>query len=128
MLSPKSLVYEERPSTWREWLDVVRYNRSTADYYPAFIKTFGQWEAGSRVLFFLVTLTALVVLPLELKIFALVVALLRYLIVMLSTRRTAEKFGERGIMLKYWIYDLLGPAIDYIISLKKSNNSPKAWI
>ena len=128
MLSPKSLVYEERPSTWCEWLDVVRYNRSTADYYPAFIKTFGQWEAGSRVLFFLVTLTALVVLPLELKIFALVVALLRYLIVMLSTRRTAEKFGERGIMLKYWIYDLLGPAIDYIISLKKSNNSPKAWI
>lgn len=128
MLSPKSLVYEERPSSWSEWLDVVRYNRSTASYYPIFIKTFGLWETGSRALFFLATLAALVLLPLELKIFALGLALVRYLIVLLSTRKTAQKLGERGIMLKYWMYDLLGPAIDYIIDLKRSNNSPKAWI
>ena len=128
MLSPKSLVYEERPSAWNEWLDVVRYNRSTAGYYPIAIKTFGLWESGSRTLFFLTTLAALVLLPLELKIFALSLALVRYLIVLLSTRKTAEKLGERGIVLKYWMYDLLGPAIDYIINLKRSNNSPKAWI
>lgn len=128
MLSPKSLVYEDRPSTWNEWLDVVRYNRSTGSYYPTFIKTFGLWEMGSRTLFFLVTLAALVLLPLELKIFALSLALIRYLMVLLSTRKSAEKLGERGILLKYWMYDLLGPAIDYIINLKRSNNSPKAWI
>jgi hypothetical protein len=46
----------------------------------------------------------------------------------LSTRKTAQKLGESGIVLKYWIYDLLGPAIEYIIGLKRSNNSPKAWI
>ena len=120
MLSPKSLVYEDRPSTWREWLEVVRYNRSTSSYYPTFIKTFSTWEGGSRMLFFMATLAALVLLPLELKIFALVMALIRYLIVLLSTRRTAEKFGERGIMLKYWMYDLTGPVIDYIIGLKQS--------
>ena len=128
MLSPKSLVYEERPCTWNEWLDVVRYNRSTADYYPTPIKTFSTWESGSRTLFFLTTLAALVLLPLELKIFVLCLALLRYLIVVLSTRKTAQKLGEKGIMLKYWIYDLLGPAIEYIIGLKHGNNSPKAWI
>ena len=128
MLSPKSLVYEDRPSVWNEWLDVVRYNRSTDGYYPIFIKTFGMWEMGSRTLFFLTTLAALVLLPLELKIFALSLALVRYLIVLLSTRKSAEKLGERGILLKYWIYDLLGPGIEYIINLKRSNNSPKAWI
>jgi hypothetical protein len=128
MLSPKALVYEERPSTWNEWLDVVRYNRSTGSYYPIFIKTFELWETGSRALFFLATLAALILLPLELKIFALGLALLRYIIVVLSTRKTAQKLGERGIILKYWMYDLLGPAIDYIINLKRSNNSPKAWI
>lgn len=128
MLSPKSLVYEDRPSVWNEWLDVVRYNRSTDGYYPIFIKTFGMWEMGSRTLFFLTTLAVLVLLPLELKIFALSLALVRYLIVLLSTRKSAEKLGERGILLKYWIYDLLGPGIEYIINLKRSNNSPKAWI
>ena len=128
MLSPKALVYEERPSTWNEWLDVVRYNRSTGSYYPIFIKTFESWETGSRALFFLATLAALILLPLELKIFALGLALLRYIIVVFSTRKTAQKLGERGIILKYWMYDLLGPAIDYIINLKRSNNSPKAWI
>ena len=128
MLSPKSLVYEERPCTWNEWLDVVRYNRSTADYYPTPIKTFSNWETGSRSLFFIATLAALVLLPLELKIFALGLALLRYIVVLISTRKSAEKLGEKGIMLKYWMYDLLGPAIEYIIGLKHSNNSPKAWI
>ena len=128
MLSPKSLVYEERPSSWSEWLDVVRYNRSTASYYPTFIKTFSTWEGGSRMLFFATLLAALVLLPLELKIFALLVAIVRYIIVLVSTRKSAEKFGERGILLRYWIYDLIGPIIDYMIGLKHSNNSPKAWI
>lgn len=128
MLSPKSLVHEERPSSWHEWLEVIRYNRSTSEYYPTFIKTFAQWESGSRVLFFITALAIIILLPLELKIFAAVVVLLRYMMVLLSTRKTAEKFGEHGILLNYWIYDIVGPAIDFIISLKRSNNSPKAWI
>ena len=128
MLSPKSLVYEDRPSTWGEWLDIVRYNRSTVPYYPSFIGTFGRWETGSRMLFFMVALAIMIILPFELKIAALILALVRYLIVLLSTRKSAEKFGEKDIMLKYWIYDLIGPVIDFIIGLKQSNNSPKAWI
>lgn len=128
MLSPKALVYEERPSTWAEWLEVVRYTRSTARYYPTSIKSFGRWEAGSRMLFFAATLAALILLPLELKIFALVVAIIRYILVLVSTRKTAAKFGEYGIAFKYWIFDLIGPFIEYIIGLKHSNNSPKAWI
>ena len=128
MLSPKSLVYEDRPSTWGDWLDIVRYNRSTAPYYPTSIGTFQRWEAGSRMLFFMVALAIMVILPLELKIVAAVVALLRYIMVLLSTRKSADKFGEKDILLKYWIYDLIGPVIDFVIGLKQSNNSPKAWI
>ena len=128
MLSPKSLVYEDRPSTWGEWLDIVRYNRSTVPYYPSFIGTFARWEAGSRMLFFLVTLAIMIILPFELKMAALAAAIARYIFVLLSTRRSADKFGEKNILLKYWIYDLIGPVIDFIIGLKQSNNSPKAWI
>jgi hypothetical protein len=128
MLSPKSLMYEDRPSTWGEWLDIVRYNRSTARYYPTEISTFSRWEAGSRMLFFLVAIAIMVLLPLELKITALAFVLIRYIMVLLSTRNSADKFGEQGILLRYWIYDLIGPIIDFVIDLKPSNNSPKAWI
>lgn len=128
MLSPKSLMYEDRPSTWGEWLDIVRYNRSTARYYPTEISTFSRWEAGSRMLFFLVAIAIMVLLPLELKITALAFVLIRYIMVLLSTRKSADKFGEQGILLRYWIYDLIGPIIDFVIDLKPSNNSPKAWI
>lgn len=128
MLSPKSLVYEDRPSTWGDWLDIVRYNRSTAPFYPTFIGTFQRWEAGSRILFFTVALAIIVLLPLELKLAAIAVALLRYMMVLLSTRKSIDKFGESGVLMRYWIYDLIGPVIDFIIDLKPSNNSPKAWI
>ena len=50
------------------------------------------------------------------------------MIVLLSTRKSADKFGEKKILLRYWIYDFAGPIIDFIIGIKQSNNSPKAWI
>ena len=80
------------------------------------------------MLFFVVALAVMVILPLELKIAALAIALIRYMIVLLSTRKSADKFGEKNILLRYWIYDLAGPIIDFIIGIKQSNNSPKAWI
>lgn len=128
MLSPKSLVHEDRPSKWSEWLEVIRYNRSTAEYYPTPIRTFARWESGSRMLFLLTALAIIVLLPLELKIFAAFMLIVRYTMVLLSTRKTASKLGEHGILVNYWIYDILGPIIDFMISLKHSNNSPKAWI
>jgi hypothetical protein len=80
------------------------------------------------MLFFLVAIAIMVLLPLELKITALAFVLIRYIMVLLSTRKSADKFGEQGILLRYWIYDLIGPIIDFVIDLKPSNNSPKAWI
>ena len=73
-------------------------------------------------------LAIIVLLPLELKLAAIAILLLRYMMVMLSTRKSIDKFGESGVLMRYWICDLIGPVIDFIIDLKPSNNSPKAWI
>jgi hypothetical protein len=72
-------------------------------------------------------LVALLVLPLELKLGVLAIALLRYLIVVWSSHYTARKLGERGIARRYWIYDLAGPFIEWTISSNESHNTPKIW-
>lgn len=127
VLSPHSIVHEQRPEDWKEWLEHMRYYGSTFDSYPATNRTFIRRERGSRVLFFLAIIVAIAVLPLELKIAAAATALLRYIAVIWSTHRVARKLGERNIASRYWIYDLIGPVIDWIIGSNDSHNTPRIW-
>lgn len=127
VLSPHSIVEEDRPEGWSEWLEHIRYYDSTRKDYPLNVRTFISRERGSRMLFFLATIVAIVVLPLELKLAAIIFALLRYAVVVWSSQRVARKLGERNIALKYWIYDLSGPIIEWIISSNESHNTPKLW-
>lgn len=127
VLSPRAIVEDERPEEWREWLEHMRYYGSTVDNYPAASKLFMRRERGSRVLFFLSSLVAIVVLPLEIKIAVAVMVLLRYLIVLLSSYHVGRKLGEKGFVSRYWIYDLVGPGIEWIIGSHDSYNTPKIW-
>ena len=127
VLSPRAIVEEQRPEEWREWLEHMRYHGSTVDSYPASRKLFMRRERGSRVLFLLSSIVAIVVLPLEVKIVVASMMLLRYLVVLLSSYRVGRKLGERGIASKYWIYDIVGPMVEWIIGSHDSHNTPKIW-
>lgn len=127
VLSRHSIVEEERPERWSEWMELMRYYSSTKRYYPASARTFARHERGSRLLFFLATIAAMVVLPMELKLGTIGLVLMRYLIVVWSARRTARRLGERGVALKYWIYDLFGPIVEWRIESKPSHKTPKLW-
>lgn len=127
VLSPYAMVTEERSSEWSEWVEHMRYYGSTFESFTPATKCFVRRERGSRVLYFLATIVAIAVLPLELKLGAIVLALLRYLIVLWSSHRTARRLGERGIALRYWIYDLAGPIIEHMVGSGESNNTPKIW-
>lgn len=127
VLSRYSIVEEERPERWSEWMELMRYYSSTRRYYPAMAKSLPRRERGSRMLFFLVVITAIAILPLELKFGAIGLVLLRYIIVVWSSRRTANRLGERNVALKYWIYDLIGPIVEWRIESKPSHKTPKLW-
>lgn len=127
VLSPYAIVEEQRPEGWREWLEHMRYYGSTVDSYPASRKLFMRRERASRVLLFLSAITAIAVMPLEIKIAVASMLLLRYLIVLLSSYRVGRKLGEKGIVSKYWIYDIVGPMIEWIIGSHDSHNTPKIW-
>lgn len=127
VLSPHAIVEEQRPESWREWLEYMRYYGSTVDSYPASRRLFMRRERGSRVLFFLSSIVAIVVMPLEVKITIAALLLLRYIIVLFSSYRVGRKLGERGIASKYWIYDIVGPMVEWIIGSHDSHNTPKIW-
>lgn len=127
VLSPHAIVEEQRPEAWREWLEHMRYYGSTMDSYPASRRLFMRRERGSRVLFFLSALVAIAVLPLEIKLAVVGMLLLRYFVVLWSSYRVGRKLGERGIASKYWMYDILGPVIEWIIGSHDSHNTPKIW-
>ena len=127
VLSPHSIVEEHRPEEWREWLEYVRYYGSTARNYPTSCRTFVRRERGSRVLFFLSAIAAIALLPLEIKLGVIGLVLLRYFVVLWSSHRVGRKLGERGIASKYWIYDIVGPVIEWIIGSHDSHNTPRIW-
>ena len=127
VLSPRAIVEEQRPEMWREWLEHMRYYGSTVDSYPSSCRLFMRRERGSRVLFFLSSIVAIAVLPFEVKIAVAVLMLLRYIIVLFSSFRVGRKLGESGIILRYWIYDIVGPVVEWIISSHDSHNTPKIW-
>jgi hypothetical protein len=127
VLSPDSVVVEERPEKWDEWIEHMRYYDSTRKNYPLEARIFISRERGSRVLFFLASIVALVVLPLELKLIVAALILLRYLVAVWSSHRISHRLGESGVAMKYWIYDLVGPIVEWIIELNESHNTPKIW-
>lgn len=127
VLSPYSVVGEERPDRWDEWMEHMRYYDTTRKSYPIGIRSFISRERGSRLLFFLSAIVAIVVLPLELKLGVATLILLRYGVVVGTSSRVASKLGERGIAMRYWIYDLVGPFVEWIIGSNESHNTPKLW-
>lgn len=124
VMSRHSIVKEERIDMVSEWKEQMRYYGNTRQFYPAAAKHFTTRELGSRALFFIVAIAIIVILPLELKLGAIGLLLLRYAIAVWSSRRVAHKLGERDMTLKYWIYDLLGPMLEWMLWSKKSRNLP----
>ena len=124
VMSRHSIVKEERIDMVSEWKEQMRYYGNTRQFYPAAAKHFTTRELGSRALFFIVAIAIIVILPLELKLGAIGLLLARYAIAVWSSRRVAHKLGEQDMALKYWIYDLLGPMLEWMLWSKKSRNLP----
>ena len=124
VMSRHSIVTEERINMASEWVEQMRYLGNARRFYPAYAMLFTARELRSRALFFLVIVAIIAILPLELGLGAIGLLLLRYAIVVWSSRRVAHKLGERDMALKYWIYDLFGPMLEMMLWSKKSHNKP----
>ena len=79
------------------------------------------------MLFFATAVCALAVMPLEYKIAALTLVIVRYVAVALEVRRVARRLGEGGIMGRYFIYDLLSPLWAAVLWVMLLRRDDRVW-
>ena len=127
VLSPRASVSERCWGGLRWWFSQSRYYGSTHKLYPTEARTFGHWERGSRLLFFLATATALAVMPFEYKIAAATLLLVRFILVMVTTSRICKRLGERGIIGHYPLYDLFAPLLSLFLGALRLRKDPAVW-
>lgn len=119
IISPRATVRQKVWGGASWWLGARKYFGHTYRFYPLAARNVIEWEAGSRLLFFLAVVAALVVLPLELKIATAVLALLRYVMVYATVNSVRKRLGERHVMATYFLYDLFGVWVDIALAASR---------
>ena len=127
ILSPRATLREKTWGGMGWWMSQLRYYGSAFRFYPQAVRTYVGWELWSRVLFFATAVCALAVMPLEYKIAALTLVIVRYVAVALEVRRVARRLGEGGIMSRYFIYDLLSPLWAAVLWVMLLRRDDRVW-
>lgn len=119
VMHPRATVRQSRWGGLRWWFGECRLHNHAYPFYPRTTRNFLEWETGSRLLFFIAALAALILMPAEVKLFGFVLILFRFLVVMLQMRRVAKRLGERGLMPLYFINDLFEPVWEIAIVMSR---------
>lgn len=127
ILSPRASMTEKTWGGLRWWTSQLRYFGSAERFYPLDVRNFVQWELGSRVLFFAATICALAVMPVEYKIAAGVLLLIRYGVVVAEVRRLARRLGESGMIGRYFLYDLASPLWAIWLGVLSLRRDSRVW-
>lgn len=127
VLIPKATMLEHAWGGWRWWIAQLRHYGEAYKLYPIEIRNIIEWELGSQILFFLTILSALIIMPLEFKLAALLLLILRYIIVMLRAHSIAKRVGEKGVMLRYWIFDIFNPLLMLCVRVAMIRKDSTVW-
>ncbi|MDE6857613.1 MAG: glycosyltransferase, partial [Alistipes sp.] len=100
---------------------------STFMFYPDGVKSYIRYETGSRTLFFLTIAAALAFMPLEYKAAALVLLLVRYAAVAVTVNRLSKRLGEKGLVGRYFVYDMLSPLYDLAVRISMVRKDRTVW-
>lgn len=127
VLSPRATLREKMWGGMKWWVDQQRYYGATLRYYPHWATSLQGWELGSRLLFLLSVGVALLFLPLELKLAALLLAVIRYGVVVFAVRRIGKRLGENYLWRHYYLYDLWSPLQALWVKLLLQRKDPRVW-
>lgn len=127
VLAPRATVRERIWGGLGWWFGQLRHEHSTRSHYPSWVGSTVNWEMGSRLLLLISVVMALVVMPLEYKLGALLLWLIREVVVLVEIRRIANRLGEPSIWLRYPLYDLWAPVEALCVALISLRRKPRAW-
>lgn len=127
VLIPKGSMVERQWGGLRWWLSRLHHYGEAYRLYPIAARNGVEWDLGSQILFFLVALAMLVFMPLEVKVLAILLLLVRYVAVVVRARSVAKRVGERGVALRYFIFDLVNPVMMIYLRLAMMRKDTTAW-
>ena len=127
ILSSRAIVREKVWGGFSAWINRLRYYGSSSTYYKSDVKGYLGWEARSRTLFFITTLCTMIFMPIEFKLLALLLLILRYIIVTVSVMRISNRLGEKQIAKYYFIYDVLSPLYSGLLWIFSRRRDPRVW-
>ncbi len=117
VLSPRATTVERTWGGWSWWIHSVCEQHRTHRFYPKRALLSLRAEIVLRVLFFVATLVALVLMPWEYGLTVLGVALLRYLVVFFVVVRNTRRLGEVGLASRHFIYDFIEPVLRLVVAI-----------
>lgn len=127
VLIPKGRMIERQWGGMKWWMQHLHHYAEAYRYYPHAARNAMEWDLGSQVLFFLSALMALVVMPLEVKAVTMLLVIIRYLVAMLRARSIAKRVGEKGVALRYFIFDVINPVIMLGTRIAMLRKDSTAW-
>ena len=127
VLIPKGSMIQQPWGGLKWWISQLHHYGSAYRFYPRNIRNNIEWELGSQVLFFIAILTAIIFMPLEFKIAAALLLIIRYIVVVLRVRSVAKRVGERGMVLRYALFDLFNPLLMLGVKIAMLRKDETVW-
>jgi hypothetical protein len=127
VLIPKGTMVERQWGGLKWWLSHLHHYAEAYRFYPIGARNAMEWDVGSQMLFFLTTVTALVFMPLEFKAVAALLLIVRYVVVVARVSSVAKRVGERGVVLRYFLFDLINPLMVICLRLAMMRKDSTAW-
>ena len=115
LLTPHAHCTEYYPMSFKSWLTEIYRAGQTRQFYSDTAKNAESCELISRVAFFVATIGAMAILPLELKAFALLLLLVRYIVVSVVTAKCAKRVGETAVAAWEPLFDFIEPWVRLVI-------------
>lgn len=126
-LIPKATMIEHPWGGMKWWISQMRHYGSAYPFYPTATRNSIEWDLGSQMLLFICLLTMIIFLPLEVKLAAILLMLIRYLVVVLRIRSVAKRVGERKVALRYFIFDLFNPLLMLCVRMSLIKKDSTVW-
>ncbi len=127
VLSPRATCSENTWGGWSWWWPRELELHSTHQYYPKMATALAKSELILRLFFFVAVLIALIFMPWPFKVAALVLAIVRYLLVLFVMARNTHRLGEKGLLGCHFIYDIIEPVLRAAIASNSSHKKRQPW-
>ncbi|MBQ4540014.1 MAG: glycosyltransferase family 2 protein [Alistipes sp.] len=127
VLIPKGTMVERQWGGLRWWLSHLHHYAEAYRFYPIAARNAMEWDVASQMLFFLTVLTALIFMPLEFKAVAALLLIIRYVVVVARVSSIAKRVGERGVVLRYFLFDLINPLMVICLRVAMMRKDTTAW-